>query len=67
MPSNDTIFIVRQKMNTYLCPMALVIGVLGCLFNILLFSQKQFRTISCCICKLYDRKKYYQLIEHLFI
>ena len=67
MTYNDTIFIVRQKMNTYLCPMVLVLGVLGCLFNILLFSQKQFRTISCCKCKLYDRKKYYQLIEHLFI
>lgn len=26
-------------------------GIIGCLLNILLFSQKQFRTISCCICK----------------
>lgn len=30
----------------------LVFGVPGCFLNILLFSRQQFRTISCCTCKL---------------
>jgi hypothetical protein len=50
---NDTLFIVQQNMNRYFCPICLTLGVIGCFFNILLFSQKQFRSISCCTCKLF--------------
>ena len=42
---------VQTQMNRYLCPTALTFGIAGSLLNILLFSQKQYRNNSCCICK----------------
>ena len=51
MSLNSTFLLIRQNMNRYFCPIGFTLGIIGCSFNILLFSQKQFRTISCCTCK----------------
>jgi hypothetical protein len=51
MSLNNTFSMIQQNLNRYFCPICLILGLIGCLFNILLFSQKQFRTISCCTCK----------------
>ncbi|UJR29500.1 hypothetical protein I4U23_010717 [Adineta vaga] len=45
---NITLILVQQHINHYFCPILLIFGVSGCFFNIILFSQKQFRNISCC-------------------
>jgi hypothetical protein len=47
---------VQTEMNRYLCPILLIFGITGCLLNILLFSQRQFRNISCCTCKYFSNK-----------
>ncbi len=47
---------VEREMNRYLCPIFLIFGIAGCSLNILLFSQKQFRNISCCTCKYYSNE-----------
>lgn len=51
MSLNKTLSIVQENLNVYFCPICLIFGIIGCLLNILLFFQKQFRTISCCTCK----------------
>ncbi len=51
MSLNNTFSIVQHHMNRYFCPISLIFGVIECFFNIVLFSQKQFRNISCCTCK----------------
>ncbi|CAF1278272.1 unnamed protein product [Adineta steineri] len=48
MSVNNTISIIQYNINRYICPILLIFGIIGCLLNILLFSRKRFRTISCC-------------------
>ncbi|CAF1384339.1 unnamed protein product [Adineta steineri] len=48
MSLSNILLRIQQEMNRYFCPICLIFGIIGCLLNILLFSQKQFRNISCC-------------------
>ncbi|CAF0870981.1 unnamed protein product [Adineta ricciae] len=48
MSLNSTLILVQYHMNRYFTPILLIFGVTGCFFNLILFSQRQFRHISCC-------------------
>ena len=43
--------IVQQYLSWYAWPICLIVGLIGCSLNVLLFSRRQFRSTSCCLCK----------------
>jgi hypothetical protein len=49
---SDQLFFIQQQITRYIYSTYLIFGITGSCLNILLLSRKQFRTSSCCICKL---------------
>lgn len=49
---SSTLTLVLQICNLGFALVFLIFGSTGCFLNILLFSRRQFRTVSCCTCKL---------------
>lgn len=41
----------------------LIFGVTGCVLNIVLFSRRQFRNVSCCSCKLVQLTDHIEIID----
>ena len=50
----DALATIQRQTTTYVYSFYLIFGLSGCLLNILLLSRRQFRTVSCCICKSSD-------------
>lgn len=50
---------IQKQIIIYAHPIYLALGLTFCFLNILLFSRKKFRTVSCCTCKyfFFDHKK----------
>ena len=48
---STTLLSIQQVTVEIMSWIYIIFGITGCLLNILLFSQKQFRSISCCTCK----------------
>jgi hypothetical protein len=46
-----TFAVIQQQFIRYVYSAYLIFGVTGCCLNIVLFSQRHFRTVSSCICK----------------
>ncbi|CAF1494957.1 unnamed protein product [Adineta ricciae] len=59
----NTLPVVQQYIVWYGWPIWLAFGPIGCLLNILLFSRKQFRKISCCLCEYYITKEEFRIIK----
>ncbi|UJR06856.1 hypothetical protein I4U23_011145 [Adineta vaga] len=45
----DTLNRLQKQLTLYICPIWLVFGTVGCLFNLLIFSRPKLRKSSCCI------------------
>ncbi|CAF3583158.1 unnamed protein product [Adineta steineri] len=44
----NTLLVIQQQIIRYVYSLYLIFGITGCCLNIILFSQRQFRTVSCC-------------------
>ena len=51
MTLTETLNLIQRNVITYFYSVYLIFGVTGCCLNILLLCRRQFRTVSCCICK----------------
>ncbi|CAF1479532.1 unnamed protein product [Adineta steineri] len=49
MSLSTALSIIQTQINRYCIPIILSFGITGSLLNILLFSRREFRNISCCI------------------
>ena len=57
---------IQQDLVRYVYSTYAVFGITGCILNILLFSRRQFRTSSCCACKLLMKFHQFMFEIHLF-
>ncbi|UJR10918.1 hypothetical protein I4U23_015104 [Adineta vaga] len=45
---SSTLFFIQQQVTRYLYSVYLIFGITGCCLNIILLTQRQYRTVSCC-------------------
>jgi hypothetical protein len=48
---SNTLDLIEDKINFDFGLVLIIFGVTGTFLNILLFSRRRFRTVSCCICR----------------